>query len=667
MSEATLAPPHSSQEASARAEGAQLASTSRAAYSREYVAVRLSGALTEIRDTGGPELTFDGQLLRPMLSLAGADCRTRDQPTFWFAALAVQLAHEASLCHDDVVDQATTRRGRPTLAASSGVARALLEGDHLLTAAYCAAAATGSAEFVRCFARAVERTVAAEKLQGSTLGTRIDAETYQRVTVGKAGELMACALAAGSLINDAERSSALLQLGRDVGVVYQMLDDFLDYCTATDFGKPSLGDYCQGRWTWPLAVIPGARLGLPATELATLLHEPRHDWGGECAFERMAAQLDARLHELMLRSSDALPDGNSIANVLNDWRARLRNAVTKESVERRAMVRRVIVARAAATIGLPEGEIRYLGGNSISFRFASRLLPRIEAARIARVYAFCRFTDDIVDEPALPGSASPSAEQAGAAEMLREWVEMARAAYYGNACGLAIIDRPMSEMAAASVPFSYVDDLAAAMRMDIAATAYPTSVDLARYTYGAAGVVGRWIAGLAGTRDATVLLNAERMGHAMQLTNIVRDVGEDWQRGRLYLPADVLRRHGVTSADIDAMLSGKRSISDAYRNVLDEIIAIADEHYRIAFEWLPALPCAVQPCMAVAARVYRGIHEVVRENNYDNLRLRAHTTLTRKSTIAARALIDLRMARTRGTPASANHSLEHRQLSESHG
>ncbi|MEO7040993.1 MAG: squalene/phytoene synthase family protein [Gemmatimonadaceae bacterium] len=665
MSELTCALPQSNDPATAYAGAVHVALPPGAAYSRESVAARLASALAEIGDIGGPQLAFDGQLLRPMLSLAGADSQTRGQPSFWFAALAVQLAHEASLCHDDVVDQATTRRGQPTIAASSGVARALLEGDHLLTAAYCAAAATGSADFVRCFARAVERTVAAEKLQGSTLGTRIDAELYERVTVGKAGELMACALAAGSLINAPKTASSLLQLGREIGVAYQMLDDFLDYCTATDFGKPSLGDYSQGRWTWPLAEIPGARLGFHASELTTLLHEPRHAWGGECPFERMAAQLDARLHELMLRSSDLVPDADSISCLLGDWRTRLRSAVTKESAERRATVRRVIAARASATMGAADGEIRYLGRNSVSFRFASRLLPQIEAARIARVYAFCRFTDDIVDEPDLTGS--ETGEQAGAAEMLREWVEMARAAYYGHKSGLAVIDRPMSEMADASVPFAYVDELATAMRMDLAVTPYETSLDLVRYTYGAAGVVGRWIAGLAGARDNAVLLNAQRMGHAMQLTNIVRDVGEDWQRGRLYLPAEVLRRHGVTAADIDAMLSGLRPISDAYRDVLDEIIATAEEHYRVAFEWLPALPSAVQPCMAVAARVYRGIHDVVRENNYDNLRLRARTTLTRKATIAARALFDLRMARTRGTPASVNHSLEHRQLRESHG
>ncbi|MEO7102178.1 MAG: phytoene/squalene synthase family protein, partial [Gemmatimonadaceae bacterium] len=352
-------------------------------------------------------------------------------------------------------------------------------------------------------------------------------------------------------------------------------------------------------------------------------------------------------------------------DVLNEWRVRLGGAATKERAERRQLVRRVIAMRAAACIDEPDGEIRYLASNSMSFRFASRLLPRIEAARIARVYAFCRFTDDIVDEPSL--AASSALEQASSAELLREWVEMSRAAYYGNPSGSAIIDKPMREMADASVPFAYVDDLAAAMRMDLAETPYTTSLDLVRYTYGAAGVVGRWIAGLVGVRDSAVLLNAERMGHAMQLTNIVRDVGEDWQRGRLYLPGDVLRRHSVTSADIDAMFSGRSPISDAYRNVLEEIMTTADEHYRVAFEWLPALPGGVQPCMAVAARVYRGIHDELRENNYDNLSRRARTTVPRKIGIAARALIDLRIVRARGTPASENHALNRPQLSESHG
>ncbi len=98
------------------------------------------------------ELNFSGQLLRPVLSLVGASDAVRADQRFWYAALAVQLAHEASLVHDDVVDNAAVRRARPTVFAEKGVAAAVLEGDMLLTAAYLAAANTDSATFMARFA-----------------------------------------------------------------------------------------------------------------------------------------------------------------------------------------------------------------------------------------------------------------------------------------------------------------------------------------------------------------------------------------------------------------------------------------------------------------------------------------------------------------------------------
>src|SRR5690606_4215528 len=105
----------------------------------------LYGHLRE-RGFGAPEKA-DGQLIRPLLSMAGAEAvgRARDEG-FWAAAAAVQLAHEASLLHDDVIDESAVRRGAPTLAAR-GVARALVEGDHLLTTSYRLAATTDSSPF----------------------------------------------------------------------------------------------------------------------------------------------------------------------------------------------------------------------------------------------------------------------------------------------------------------------------------------------------------------------------------------------------------------------------------------------------------------------------------------------------------------------------------------
>ncbi|MBR9988946.1 MAG: polyprenyl synthetase family protein, partial [Gemmatimonadetes bacterium] len=211
----------------------------------------LYDALRE-RSYGAPS-EAEGQLIRPLLSVAGAEALGIDRDgAFWAAAAAVQLAHEASLLHDDVIDAAAVRRDRPTLAASRGVAVALVEGDHLLTTSYRLAASTGSGPFFDAFTHAVERTVAGEKLQGRARGMQLDERSYRRIIGGKSGELLGCALAAAAFVHNAPAAASLYVLGRRTGELYQMLDDLLDYCPDIDTGKPPLGDYAQRRWTWPL-------------------------------------------------------------------------------------------------------------------------------------------------------------------------------------------------------------------------------------------------------------------------------------------------------------------------------------------------------------------------------------------------------------------------------
>jgi geranylgeranyl pyrophosphate synthase len=156
----------------------------------------------------------DGQLIRPVLCLAGArGLGMAEDEALWSAAAALQLAHEASLLHDDVIDGAAMRRSHPTLAATHGVAAALVEGDHLLTTSY-RLAATSSPSFVAAFAYAVERTVAGEKLQGMASGMVLDERSYRGIVSAKSGELLGCALAAAALTRSDPRAAGLCDLGR---------------------------------------------------------------------------------------------------------------------------------------------------------------------------------------------------------------------------------------------------------------------------------------------------------------------------------------------------------------------------------------------------------------------------------------------------------------------
>ena len=582
---------------------------------------------------GIPGTEARGQLIRPLVALAAVRRPESPPEGFWDGVLAVQLAHEASLVHDDIVDAAEARRGERTVVAAGGVARALLEGDHLLTAAYRAAARTGCLEFVTLFARAVERTVAGEGAQGRVAGEVLERARYEEIALGKAGELLGCALALAPVLEGRDGVRAMFELGRRLGLVYQMLDDLLDYCPLTDTGKAPLGDYAQRRWTWLLEEVPGLPFGLDAEEVLGRLHRPGPGGG---PMDRALARLGEEAARLLAELAERLPGDRVIGGMVADWVGRAREAVAREASAR-------VPRRAPALVGSggvgalrervpgPEGVEGYLASHSRSFRFAARFFPPDGVARVARVYAYCRVTDDLVDHP-LPGQ--------GAGEMLEAWVALSRDAHAGIPSGLPLLDRVMAEMAEAGVPFTYAAELAEGMRMDLRSERYATAGELRRYTYRVASVVGLWLTRLFGVHDPAILARAERMGHAMQLTNILRDVGEDWTRGRLYLPADLLREHGVEEEALAEMCAGG-PISAGYRALVESMLRVAEDDYRAAFSALPALPPSLARPVAVAAHVYRGIHRDIRRRGYDNLRQRAHTGVLAKGVLAARALWEL--------------------------
>lgn len=152
-------------------------------------------------------------------------------------------------------------------------------------------------------------------------------------------------------------------------------------------------------------------------------------------------------------------------------------------------------------------------------------------------------------------------------------------------------------------------------------------------------MVGQWLAELHGVRDEWMLERAETLGRAMQISNIVRDVGEDWDRGRLYLPCDLLLKNGLEPGDIGAMRHGRRRITCAYRAVLEELMDVAARDYARAREAIPFLPAGFQRAVSVAAAVYEGLHEAIRRNGHDNLTRRAVVSTSRKLALATAALL----------------------------
>jgi len=284
---------------------------------------------------------------------------------------------------------------------------------------------------------------------------------------------------------------------------------------------------------------------------------------------------------------------------------------------------------AVAELSAPDS---YMARNSRSFYFAAAFMRSAERERTARVYAWCRFIDDLADATGDPAVAETQ---------LDTWLERSHTAYGGQPSGIPLIDRVMGEMAERGVPFTYALHLAHGVRSDLRFAAYHDLDDLLLYAYRVAGVVGQWLSELHGVRDPWMLERAAALGRAMQLTNIVRDVGEDWEHGRLYIPRTLLERHGLSANDIGALRQGLRPLDDDYRNLLEELMSVATREYVAAREAIPHLPAGFRRAVAVAAAVYEGIHDAVRRNGYDNLRHRAVTTTGRKVVRAAGALWSL--------------------------
>ena len=274
----------------------------------------------------------------------------------------------------------------------------------------------------------------------------------------------------------------------------------------------------------------------------------------------------------------------------------------------------------------------YMARHSRSFRFATLLLGPAERGRIERVYAWCRHTDNLVDAPETPGSMD------GIDEALDDWLWDSSAAYDGRTTGMPMLDAVMTDLRRSGGSFSYPQALIRGVRSDLRFRHFETMDDLRGYTYDVASVVGLWLCALHGVRDPWMLDRAAALGHAMQLTNILRDVGEDMQAGRVYLPLDLMQAHGVTMLDLYEMRSGRRPITGAYRALMEDLIARADADYRFAAEAIPLLPREFGRSVAVAAAIYADIHESLRANGYDNFNRRARTTTWRKIVLATRSL-----------------------------
>ncbi len=250
-----------------------------------------------------------------------------------------------------------------------------------------------------------------------------------------------------------------------------------------------------------------------------------------------------------------------------------------------------------------------------TFYFASRFLPREKRRATYALYALCRLSDAAVDEA--PESPEAHLERAKSAITL---------AYSGSDIKDPLLLAFRQTVIRYDIPRELFDDLLDGMKMDLEKKSYHNFQELYLYCYRVAGVVGLMTLKVFGAASLRATHHAVDLGIAMQLTNILRDIREDFERGRIYLPLEELEAHGVTQEDIAAGRLGGRFVS-----LMRQQIRRCRDHYAAAQPGYALIKDPVSRQVArVMAALYSRILDKIEENGYDVFSRRAAVPLGEK-------------------------------------
>jgi phytoene synthase len=267
--------------------------------------------------------------------------------------------------------------------------------------------------------------------------------------------------------------------------------------------------------------------------------------------------------------------------------------------------------------------------NGTTYYWGVQLLPRERRRHVHAVYALCRLADDIVDDQAATAGRSPAEIGARLAEFADDF---RRAVTDGSADPvLAAVGHTVRTV---GIPAECFDRFYGAMAMDLTTTRYETWDDLLGYMEGSAAVIGEMMLPVLQPLGPEAFAPARALGFAFQYTNFLRDVAEDLDRGRVYLPQEELRRFGVKPVDL-----GRRRVTPQWRAFLAHEIARARDLYRVADRGLPYLPARSARCVATARVLYSRILDRIEAADYDVFRARARVPTWRKAGTAARILV----------------------------
>ncbi len=240
-----------------------------------------------------------------------------------------------------------------------------------------------------------------------------------------------------------------------------------------------------------------------------------------------------------------------------------------------------------------------------SFYFSASILPTDRRWATYAVYGFCRYADNLIDCP----RDRTDAELYNEIEALRQELHICfRTGESEHPVMRAFA--PVSQLY--RIPIAYPLDLLKGVTMDMEQSRYQTFDELYVFCYRVASVVGLMMTCVLGYKDASAFEYAEKMGVAMQLTNILRDVQEDKDMGRIYLPLDDLQRFGIDETDIV-----QERCSPELRKMMQFQVERAHHYYDEGDKGIPLLPKESQYAISSASKIYRGILRKIEERDYN--------------------------------------------------
>jgi 15-cis-phytoene synthase len=272
---------------------------------------------------------------------------------------------------------------------------------------------------------------------------------------------------------------------------------------------------------------------------------------------------------------------------------------------------------------------------SKSFAAAAKIFDRNTRQDAVMLYAWCRHCDDVIDGQTL-GHDQQSDFAEGQRARLDDLKRRAREALSGKQIADPNFEALRRVVERHNIPLRHLNEFLAGFEMDVNGRTYQTMSDILEYCYGVAGVVGVMMAMIMGARDPKVIDRASDLGLAFQLTNIARDVIEDARVGRVYVPRDVLVRHGITTVDANDPTQWPKLHAAAL-----ELLDLADQYYASAYVGIGALPARSAWAIAAARRVYRDIGKKLRASGPAAWENRVSTSKGRKYALLVLSFFDV--------------------------